>query len=95
MYAGDPLLPAVGDDLVAQGVTLGVVYGATEFQNPTCPPLLSYPDRNWRWSRFSSEITKLDWAPQGDGTYELIVYVSTYNSYITAEVICSLLPGSI
>ena len=77
VYAGGPLAQQVGDLLVQNGVTLSCLYGGTEFLNPTQPPVLSSPTADWNWISFGGEMVKVEWADQGDGTYELVVHVST------------------
>ena len=80
VFGGGPLSLSVGNRLADAGVPLYGGYGGSEFGNPT----LSWdelPDGelrhhvDWQWLRFSKAAnTVLD--HQGDGTYELVIYVS-------------------
>lgn len=76
LFAGGPVSAQIGDTLTSQGVTLGTMYGGTEFPNPATPPPICNADPNWSWLRFTSKTVESKWDSQGDGTYELIVYVS-------------------
>ncbi|KIJ61725.1 hypothetical protein HYDPIDRAFT_158984 [Hydnomerulius pinastri MD-312] len=69
VFAGGPLAKRTGDAMVAAGVKLSCVYGATEFgaitysfRNPT-------EQKFWEYVRFGPN-SKIRWVPQGDGTYE-------------------------
>ncbi|KAF9244919.1 putative aminoadipate reductase [Melanogaster broomeanus] len=69
IVGGGPLSKKTGEALVAAGVKLSSIYGATElgtltyaFRNPTEQNL-------WEWVRFTRN-SRIRWAPQGDGTYE-------------------------
>lgn len=70
--------------MIAEGVPLFAAYGATEISNPTMgwdelPRAEIIGNPEWAWFRFS-QIVKVTWDPQGDGTSELIVHVrSTAN----------------
>ncbi|KAF7798276.1 hypothetical protein EIP86_009494 [Pleurotus ostreatoroseus] len=84
VYAGGPLSKKAGDKLVAAGVKLTSVYGATEFGSvalayyPDKPEDASYDIRapqDWEWLQMNPRYT-LRWIPQGDGTYELHVLAS-------------------
>jgi hypothetical protein len=79
VFGGGPLSISVGEKLVHSGVRLRNGYGGTEFGNPPRPwdqiPLKKDElDYDWYWHWITDSNMKLD--PQGDGTYELIVYVS-------------------
>ncbi|THH31763.1 hypothetical protein EUX98_g2444 [Antrodiella citrinella] len=79
MYGGGPLSAENGDKLVAAGVKLCTLYGATEFGTPIRILDTEYsksPDpgaktpEDWAWLQFSS-LTQPKWVDQGDGTFEL------------------------
>ena len=86
MFAGGPLSSANGTKLVAGGVPLFAVYGATEFGTLTC--LLDSTDDltatepnpsgktrdDWEWMQLPSQCSPR-WVPEGDGTYELQLLV--------------------
>lgn len=68
--------------MIESGVKLVCAYGGTEFCVPTIvgnpadmtAPL--EPNPHWAWLRFSEDpIIRME--PQGDGTYELVVVVSS------------------
>ncbi|GJE99113.1 acetyl-CoA synthetase-like protein [Phanerochaete sordida] len=79
VYAGGPLSPAIGDQLVSAGVKVYSVYGGTEFgvhtkifdmddsQGPDADVKTS---KDWEWVRFPDWMT-CRWEPQGDGQFEL------------------------
>ncbi|KAF7794887.1 hypothetical protein EIP86_006030 [Pleurotus ostreatoroseus] len=78
-FSGGPLSDKNGDKLVAAGVQLFAVYGATEFgawtdvwdaddsQGVNAPVKTS---ADWAWFSFCDRVNPR-WVPQGDGTYEL------------------------
>ncbi|KAJ3517676.1 hypothetical protein NLJ89_g350 [Agrocybe chaxingu] len=68
-YGGGPISAKVGDALVAAGINLSSLYGGTEFGISTVPALGRGNECDWEWVQFSDKIT-VNWAPQGDGTYE-------------------------
>ncbi|GJE96032.1 acetyl-CoA synthetase-like protein [Phanerochaete sordida] len=89
LFGGGPLSAEVGDKMSAAGVPLLCAYGGSEFGNPTLKwdevpreELVRNPD--WAWMRFSERI-KIEWVPQGDGSYELVVedsdgyHIDVYN----------------
>ena len=60
-----------GNKLVAAGVKLDTLYGATEFGAHT--NMLDWdvkPCTEWAWLSFSDRM-RCRWISQGDGTYEL------------------------
>lgn len=77
-FAGGPLARKSGDALVAAGVKLCSVYGATELGSvskafdweakDSNPPVKSLKD--WEWMQIS-DLTTPRWDAQGDGTFEL------------------------
>ncbi|KAH8102700.1 hypothetical protein BXZ70DRAFT_929500 [Cristinia sonorae] len=78
-FAGGPLSDANGDKLVAAGVKLFAVYGATEcgvytrifdIDNSQGPDADVKTSADWAWMQFSDRVTP-HWIPQGDGTFEL------------------------
>ncbi|GJE97028.1 acetyl-CoA synthetase-like protein [Phanerochaete sordida] len=77
LFGGGPLSNEVGDKLAADGVPLHAGYGGGEFGNPivswdeVSSAALRSPD--WKWYRFSAE-PDVRMIPQGDGTYELVIY---------------------
>ncbi|TCD64925.1 putative NRPS-like protein biosynthetic cluster [Steccherinum ochraceum] len=79
VFAGGPLSDANGDKLVASGVNLCSIYGATEFGAPTMifdtddtqgPDSDVKTSADWAWLQLSNTVNTR-WVPQGDGTYEL------------------------
>ena len=74
-----------GDALVAAGVKLCSVYGATELGSVTkafeWEPQGSQPPvktlQEWEWVQIS-DLCQPIWDPQGDGTFELKFRVSCY-----------------
>ncbi|GJE98682.1 putative NRPS-like protein biosynthetic cluster [Phanerochaete sordida] len=102
IYGGGPLALSTGDKLVQAGVPLRNGYGGTEFGNPTMPwdqipRTSSKPDPDWAWYRVPVDAPNIKWEPQGDGTYELVVYeiegydIAAYNipgekAYGTADL---------
>lgn len=73
--------------MAAAGVPIYGGYGGSEFGNPTqsWDELSSDELRHnadWAWMRFS-DAADARMEPQGDGTYELVVYVS--NGYCHAR----------
>ncbi|KAG6916589.1 putative NRPS-like protein biosynthetic cluster [Tephrocybe rancida] len=68
-YAGGPLPPKIGEDLVAAGVRLQPIYGGTEFGSPTCRAPTKGDEHDWEYVRFYKHMN-VRWAPQGDGSYE-------------------------
>ena len=84
MYAGGPLSAHNGTKLMKAGVPLHCVYGLTECGAHTkgyCVDDSQGPDApwktsaDWEWIQLA-EYVKPRWVPQGDGTFELVVYVS-------------------
>ena len=74
VYGGGPLSFSVGDKLVKAGVPLCNGYGGTEFGNPMLPWDQIPRDDDWYWFRFK-ETSNVRFEDQGDGTYELVVFV--------------------
>ncbi|KZT70000.1 acetyl-CoA synthetase-like protein [Daedalea quercina L-15889] len=78
MFAGGPLSKVNGDKLVAHGVRLSAGYGTTEVGTVTANPQLGVEVldpagktfADWEWMA-PADGTKVRWADQGDGTYEL------------------------
>ena len=65
--------------MVAAGVPIFCGYGGTEIGNPTqawdtVPVKELYNNADWAWMRFP-DIVDARWEPQGDDSYELVVYV--------------------
>lgn len=84
-FAGGPLSDVNGDKLTAAGVALFSIYGTTEVGTITRifdtddskrPESTVKTSRDWAWMQFS-EKTNPRWIPQGDGTYELHLLVSS------------------
>lgn len=78
VYGGGPLSRSVGDKLVHAGVSLCNGYGGTEFGGPFRSwdeiPRMDVESRlewNWFWVK---DCVNVRFEPQGDGTYEMIVY---------------------
>ncbi|KAH0833866.1 putative nonribosomal peptide synthetase [Lanmaoa asiatica] len=69
MFAGGPLARKTGDALVAAGVKLSSVYGATEFCAITYSFRSPTDQALWEWVRFGPN-QRIRWAAQEDGTYE-------------------------
>ncbi|EKM50011.1 uncharacterized protein PHACADRAFT_130503 [Phanerochaete carnosa HHB-10118-sp] len=79
MFGGGPLAVSTGDKLVQMGVRLHSGYGSTEIGNAyvawgEIPAISHEPDPNWAWFHASPNTPNVKWDPQGDGTYELVVY---------------------
>ncbi|EKM59937.1 uncharacterized protein PHACADRAFT_206156 [Phanerochaete carnosa HHB-10118-sp] len=79
MFGGGPLAVSTGDKLVQMGVRLHSSYGSTEIGDSYVAwgeiPAISYePDPNWAWFHAPPNAPNIKWDPQGDGTYELVVY---------------------
>ena len=81
LYGGGPLTMSTGDKLVQSGVSLRNSYGGTEFGDPSTVArddisrTSTKPDPDWMWYRVPQDAPNVKWEPQGDGTYELVVYV--------------------
>lgn len=65
--------------MVASGVPLFCSYGGTETGSPTqawdvVPTSELFNNPDWQWMRMVDFAT-IHWEPQGDGSYELVVYV--------------------
>ena len=74
VFAGGPLAKKTGDALVAAGVKLSSVYGATEVCAITCSLKCPAEQALWDWVRFGPN-QRIRWVAQGDGTYECQVLV--------------------
>ncbi|CAE6355575.1 unnamed protein product [Rhizoctonia solani] len=74
VYAGGPLIPHVGDELVRQGVSLRAAYGATEFGAPVEFDLVKRSPEDWIYIEFP-DYTRPEFIAQNDqdGTYELVM----------------------
>ena len=80
MYGGGPLAFSTGDKLIHAGVPLRNGYGGSEFGCPfmawdDIPRTSTKPDPDWAWYRVPQDAHNVRWEPQGDGSYELVVYV--------------------
>ena len=71
------MAPKLGDFMVASGILLFPVYGATEFGSPTLPFKRKGDEEDWVYMEFTDKA-KIRWVPQGDGTYECQFLVSAY-----------------
>ncbi|KAG6824420.1 hypothetical protein H0H92_006932 [Tricholoma furcatifolium] len=69
VYAGGTLAPKIGVQLVDAGVNLAIAYGATEFGAPTHIAQGNGVGKEWEYVLFS-DLTKIRWVDQGDGTFE-------------------------
>ncbi|KIM36904.1 hypothetical protein M413DRAFT_31301 [Hebeloma cylindrosporum] len=69
LYCGGPVAFEIGDSLVASGVKLSPIYGATECGLITLPFKRKGDEGDWVYLEFSDKA-KVRWVPQGDGTYE-------------------------
>ncbi|KIK57240.1 hypothetical protein GYMLUDRAFT_229544 [Collybiopsis luxurians FD-317 M1] len=65
-YGGGPLAHAIGENLVSRGVNINTAYGGTEFGVLTA---LRDDTKTWMYLKFS-DLAKIRWSPQGDGTFE-------------------------
>ncbi|KAF5372278.1 hypothetical protein D9757_009652 [Collybiopsis confluens] len=65
-YGGGPLAHAIGENLISRGVNIATAYGGTEFGVLTT---LRIDPKTWMYLEFS-DLTKIRWSPQGDGTFE-------------------------
>lgn len=71
--SGGAIPPRVGDALSGAGVKVVQLYAATEFG--TISRLVRRAgDDEWAYAEMS-DMHRLRWAPQGDGTYELQILV--------------------
>jgi hypothetical protein len=82
LFGGGPLSSVAGDKLVAAGVPIVSLYGGTEFGGPievfdeklgSVAPIR--PSTDWAWLKFSKR-TAYKMEPEGDGTYNLVIFVS-------------------
>ena len=70
MYGGGAIPPKIGKLLYSAGVKLHSAYGATETGVSTVfSKRTKEDDATWDYMEFS-QMTKVKWVPQGDGTYE-------------------------
>ncbi|EKM60508.1 uncharacterized protein PHACADRAFT_246502 [Phanerochaete carnosa HHB-10118-sp] len=79
LFGGAQLAVSTGDKLVQMGVRLQSTYGGTEFANPSMAwggvlVTIARPNPDWAWFCAPPDAPNIKWEPQGDGTYELIVY---------------------
>ncbi|KIK57239.1 hypothetical protein GYMLUDRAFT_247199 [Collybiopsis luxurians FD-317 M1] len=65
-FGGGPLAQAVGESLISRGVTINAAYGGTEFGLLTA---VRKDTKTWMYLKFS-DLAKIRWSPQGDGTFE-------------------------
>ena len=84
---------STGDKLVQMGISLRNGYGSTEFGNPSMawddiPRTSTKPDPGWMWYRVPQDAPNIKWEPQGDGTYELVVYVRDSSYSLLVELRC-------
>ena len=77
VFAGGPLAKKTGDALVAAGVKLSSVYGATEFAPITYTFRSRTEQTLWEWVRFGPN-QRIRWVAQRDGTYECQVLVRVF-----------------
>ncbi|KAG6827401.1 putative NRPS-like protein biosynthetic cluster [Tricholoma furcatifolium] len=70
VFSGGSLAQKVGDQLVNAGVRLRSAYGGTEFGSPGNITSLENEEKDWEYIRFGSDRVNVQWAPQGDGTFE-------------------------
>ncbi|KAF7783265.1 hypothetical protein Agabi119p4_2641 [Agaricus bisporus var. burnettii] len=68
-FAGGPLATEIGDALVAAGVNLQSMYGATEFGNPMKFSPQRGREKDWEWYEFC-DLGSHEFIDQGNGTYE-------------------------
>lgn len=94
VFGGGPLSLTIGDKLANIGVPLYCGYGGSEFGSPTqswdeIPQEELRNNQDWSWMRFPASV-RLEWVPHGNGTHELVVYVSlvcsTRNAVVDAAV---------
>ena len=82
MFGGGSLSPSAGAKLASAGVNMLTVYGSTEnggvaYSLDKRDPLLEiYAHPGIQWLKPSPHCNPR-WAPQGDGTYELQLLVSS------------------
>ncbi|KAJ6473899.1 putative aminoadipate reductase, partial [Mycena sanguinolenta] len=75
LWAGGPLPQRIGDQLVNAGVHLLCGYGATEFGAVTVVNRAKEDAKEWAWFQVS-DMVKVRWAPQEDGTFECQILTS-------------------
>jgi acyl-coenzyme A synthetase/AMP-(fatty) acid ligase len=87
-YSGGPVPTKLGNFMASSGVKLSPVYGGTEFGGPTY--MLSRPgydpENDWEWMSLDDRMN-VRWDPQGDGTYECQLLVSTTCIHLPISVI--------
>jgi hypothetical protein len=78
VYGSGPLVPRVGDVLVAEGVPLISMYGGTEFGLPTkvFTTAAGRGTQDWAYLETTNKITSR-WIEQGDGSFELQLLATT------------------
>ncbi|KAJ6472500.1 putative aminoadipate reductase [Mycena sanguinolenta] len=69
LFSGGSLPQRLGNTLVASGVKLRELYGATEIGPISAVVPRPEDEHEWHWIRFADQV-KLSWAPQGDETFE-------------------------
>ncbi|KAJ7892397.1 putative aminoadipate reductase [Mycena leptocephala] len=69
VWSGGSLPQRTGDALVEAGIHLMAVYGATEFGPISTVIPWKGDAKEWAWFRVS-DLVKVRWVPQGDGTFE-------------------------
>ncbi|KDR79170.1 hypothetical protein GALMADRAFT_1363110 [Galerina marginata CBS 339.88] len=68
-YSGGSVPSKLGNFMTESGVLITPVYGATEFGAPTHFFRKEGDEKDWEYLAFS-DIARIRWDPQGDGTYE-------------------------
>lgn len=76
LYSGGPLNKELGDYITSQGVSIFMLYGATEagFMSTILPKEVDY---DWNYLKFSGLVTA-EMVPYDDGTYEFVMVENPY-----------------
>ncbi|KAJ7470082.1 hypothetical protein B0H11DRAFT_2434130 [Mycena galericulata] len=69
IWGGGPLPQRTGDALLEAGLKLRIGYGATEIGAISTVMQNDGDERDWAWFRVS-DLVRVRWASQGDGTFE-------------------------
>ncbi|KAF8311712.1 acetyl-CoA synthetase-like protein [Clavulina sp. PMI_390] len=67
---GAPLPQEIGNELVRHGVNLTILYGGTEFSNPSRLKRIHRTREEWDWLEFTEDYPAR-WEEQEDGLFEL------------------------
>lgn len=77
-YAGGPLSRRTGDALVAQGIHILCLYGATEMGNLTTIGARAEGEGDWEYVRFAAQMD-VRMVRQSDGSFESQFLVRSFH----------------